>query len=389
MPCPDRRGAGRAPAAPIPTQVVWRARTAAEAAPWNELRAIQSATLRWCAARGDVLAVLALPPVFTADDALRHVRVLRGATPSFDDTGCVSPPASGGVPALDRRRGAASLGYGALYHPWPVVGRRRRHRRSAPVPPDGAVAGTYAARSLRPRRVDRSRATSPLDTCSRSPPPSMTTGCPSLAAAGVNPRRRRPVRLHGADRRDDDRRSRRPPGQRAPPDHAAAPAGSPRRCRHRVRAQRPRAAAARPNALRAAAHRHVPARRVRRCRARRGVRGLHRRRRQPADVGRRRPLRGRGPVRAVAAARVHHRPARAGRLGAGRGRGRDPPDVQLPDPHRYRRTAARSARRRSPSAPGLEMSAAAQDDPRGRQQRRPGPPRRSGVLRHARPSSAV
>jgi hypothetical protein len=135
------------PAEPIPDEVIWRLRPAAEAAPWTELRAIQTATLRWCAARGDVLAVLALPLVFTAEDALRHVGVLRGAGSAVGLTAS-SPPSlflAAGVPALtDDESGV--LGYGALYHPWPVIGRDAGGMRA--VPPDGGIAGTYAARSL-------------------------------------------------------------------------------------------------------------------------------------------------------------------------------------------------------------------------------------------------
>ncbi len=147
-------------------------------------------------------------------------------------TTAVRPPApflAGGVPALDPRRVVRARLRRALP---PVAGRRPARRRDlpAPIPPDGAVAGTYAARALArgawiaPARAATRRGRSPW---SRR---STTARLPSLAAAGINPLAEDPSGLHGADRGDDDRRGRRAPGQRAPPDHAAAAAGAPRGC---------------------------------------------------------------------------------------------------------------------------------------------------------------
>lgn len=125
---------------PAPDQVVWRARTAAEAEPWNELRAVQSAVLRWCGSRGDVFAVLALPQAFTSDAARRHVAELTG---SSADTASAAPFLDGGVPRLTgAERGV--LGYGAAYHPWPVIGWPGDDGDVRPLPPDGSIAGTYA-----------------------------------------------------------------------------------------------------------------------------------------------------------------------------------------------------------------------------------------------------
>ncbi|GAA2153635.1 tail sheath protein [Humibacillus xanthopallidus] len=130
-----------------PPTSAWRARTSAEAEPWSTLLAVQSAVLRWCAARGDVLAALALPGSFTADDAARHVARLRGARAAFDDVG---QPAEldvldGIVPALTQDE-MFVLGYGAAYHPWLVSGRPGSDLGA--VPPEGAVLGTYAAGAL-------------------------------------------------------------------------------------------------------------------------------------------------------------------------------------------------------------------------------------------------
>ncbi len=145
-PVPVELADAEAPTAPAQSQVVWRARTAPEAAPWNELRAVQTAVLRWCAARGDVFAVLALPGAFTADAALRHVDVLRGAAPPSGGEASSAPFLAGGVPALTSSESVV-LGYGALYHPWPVVGWPGDDGEIRPVPPDGGIAGTYAARA--------------------------------------------------------------------------------------------------------------------------------------------------------------------------------------------------------------------------------------------------
>ncbi len=70
----------------LPDTVVWRARTAAEAAPWSTLRAIQSSVVRWCAARGDVVRRAGVPRQFTSEDAVRHVSILRGHLPTSRTT---------------------------------------------------------------------------------------------------------------------------------------------------------------------------------------------------------------------------------------------------------------------------------------------------------------
>jgi hypothetical protein len=168
-----------------PDTFVWRARTATEAEPWLTLRAIQSAVLRWCAARGDVVAVLGLPNSFTAEDAVRHVSVLRGDVPSFEMDGRQAASAflEGGVPALTRDE-SYLLGYGALYHPWRIAGRPGDDLRAAP--PDGAVLGTYAARAaergawVAPARIR-------LDGTLALLPPVDDRQLSALVAAGINP----------------------------------------------------------------------------------------------------------------------------------------------------------------------------------------------------------
>lgn len=135
-------------AAAPPPQVLWRARTPAEADPWLVLRAVQTATLRWCAGRGDVLAVLSVPRSFTAAAALSHIGVLRNGAPSFGDDGLPvdAPFLAGGVPRLTEAESGV-LGHGAIFHPWPVIGWPGGGDTRA-EPPDGVVSGSVAARSI-------------------------------------------------------------------------------------------------------------------------------------------------------------------------------------------------------------------------------------------------
>jgi hypothetical protein len=111
----------------------------------SNLLAIHRALLRFAAARGDLLALLALPDHYRADDALEHVgRLAPGGREEF--IGPPSPPARFlRVPALSEGE-ATVMSHGALYHPWTLSRRsgdaRRPHRRS---PPEGALAGLMAA----------------------------------------------------------------------------------------------------------------------------------------------------------------------------------------------------------------------------------------------------
>jgi hypothetical protein len=84
---------------------------------------VQRAMLRMCAARGDMVAVLALPESYREQDALAHVRQI----------------SSGSI--------ETALSYGAIYHPWIIVsdeigGAPRR------MPPDGSACGVIARRNL-------------------------------------------------------------------------------------------------------------------------------------------------------------------------------------------------------------------------------------------------
>jgi phage tail sheath protein FI len=94
----------------------------------RDLLDVQRALIRMSAARGDLLALLSVPQHYREVEALAHVAKLVPAQPGTSD--------------------AAAFSYGALYHPW-LTGREENQldvlRTS---PPEGAIAGTLATRSL-------------------------------------------------------------------------------------------------------------------------------------------------------------------------------------------------------------------------------------------------
>ncbi len=99
---------------------------------------VHRSLLRVCGARGDILAVLAFPKHYRAEECLRHVAQLRHA-----EAGAGS--ALGRSPAI--REGEQNvLSFGAIYHPWIVA--RESDGEPRPLPPDGAAAGVMARRSL-------------------------------------------------------------------------------------------------------------------------------------------------------------------------------------------------------------------------------------------------
>jgi hypothetical protein len=144
-----------------------RARRGAELGPWSNTRwsiptpatrpvlhqeyddthllDTQRALLRMCTARGDVFAILTLPAHYREAPALAHRAALTwrpgGNGRSTLSRGSVRPLNAGETRALS---------YGALYHPWlhaRVEGQPGTSTTTL-VPPDGAVCGTFAARSI-------------------------------------------------------------------------------------------------------------------------------------------------------------------------------------------------------------------------------------------------
>jgi hypothetical protein len=90
----------------------------------NALLAVQRALVRLSAARGDMLAVLALPQHYRADDARTHVRALKSG------------------PDIPR-----TWSFGALYHPWLTTPEPGTPASFRLAPPDGAAAGVIAKRA--------------------------------------------------------------------------------------------------------------------------------------------------------------------------------------------------------------------------------------------------
>jgi len=91
---------------------------------------VQRAVLRMCAARGDLLAVLALPEHYRTTDAIGHAASLQAA-------GGLAPD-SGQDPMF---------GFGALYHPWLYCADPTDPTTFRRTPPDGPAAGVAALRA--------------------------------------------------------------------------------------------------------------------------------------------------------------------------------------------------------------------------------------------------
>ncbi|HYJ03858.1 MAG TPA: hypothetical protein VEX43_01910 [Chthoniobacterales bacterium] len=102
----------------------------------SALLEIHRSLLRFCAARGDIMAVLALPEHFREEDALAYLGDLKSTAPPA--SGWIIPPLGTGE--------AAAFSYAAVYHPWIIA--REEIGGLLWMPPDGAATGLIAARSL-------------------------------------------------------------------------------------------------------------------------------------------------------------------------------------------------------------------------------------------------
>ncbi len=108
---------------------------------------LQRAVLRFCAARGDALATLALPAEDRLREAQQHLAQLTrlsGASGRASRGGGMQAALS--VPPW-RTDEARTLSFGALYHPWTVEAAGESGRTTV-HPPDGIACGMAAARSL-------------------------------------------------------------------------------------------------------------------------------------------------------------------------------------------------------------------------------------------------
>ena len=102
----------------------------------DTLLEIHRGLLRLCAARGDIMAVLALPEHFREEEALTYLGDLKSTRP---------PSGAWNVRPLGTGEEAA-FSYAAAYHPWLIV--REEIGGLVWMPPDGAASGLIAARSL-------------------------------------------------------------------------------------------------------------------------------------------------------------------------------------------------------------------------------------------------
>lgn len=99
---------------------------------------VQRALVRMCAARGDLLAVLALPSHYREDKTLEHISLLK--TTQERATG-----SDNSVRLNNDETGAFS--YAAIYHPWLTGRDARRFDLFRDTPPDGAACGILARRA--------------------------------------------------------------------------------------------------------------------------------------------------------------------------------------------------------------------------------------------------
>jgi hypothetical protein len=112
----------------------------------DALLIVQRALLRLCAARGDLLPVLALPGHYREDDALAHVaRLTTTGERPLDLT--LSPTEKITSQPLGFGESAA-LSYGAVYYPWLIGSPATDPEGVRPLPPDGAACGVLAQRAL-------------------------------------------------------------------------------------------------------------------------------------------------------------------------------------------------------------------------------------------------
>ena len=127
-------------------QEQWQQRDAADFVHEEpELLRLQRALLRFAASSGELFVILSLPRHYRAPEAVRFAGRLR----TFH--GRATPGDTEGLALTETR----TLSYGALYHPWLVCASTpppnlAAGATAAPtrvLPPEGAIAGTFAARA--------------------------------------------------------------------------------------------------------------------------------------------------------------------------------------------------------------------------------------------------
>lgn len=129
---------------------------------------VQVAALRMCAARGDLLAVLAMPEHYRTADAIAHTASLQAAAGR--------PPGSGQDPMF---------GFGALYHPWLYCADPTDPSTFRRTSPDGPAAGVAAQRAAN-RGAWVAPANQPLQDVLALDQPVSDADYLALAAAQIN-----------------------------------------------------------------------------------------------------------------------------------------------------------------------------------------------------------
>lgn len=104
----------------------------------NHLLAIQRALLRFCAARGDLFALLSLPGHFRADDVIGYKQELLFGSPVPVNDHLTIPQLTSGE--------RDTFSYAAIYHPWLVIAGGE-NGLSLAIPPDGPMCGLFAQRA--------------------------------------------------------------------------------------------------------------------------------------------------------------------------------------------------------------------------------------------------
>ncbi len=104
----------------------------------DAMLAVHLSTMRMCAARGDMLAVLTVPSHYREEESLEYASILKSSDYSIAGIGEVSPLGYAEKSALS---------FAALYHPWPVTSPDNRSDVLQPVPPDGIACGIMAKRA--------------------------------------------------------------------------------------------------------------------------------------------------------------------------------------------------------------------------------------------------
>jgi hypothetical protein len=116
----------------------------------GELVAIHRGVVRFCAARGDLLAILTVPLHYHRQDVEDHLTAL---IPWSEPDGHPIVADDSAVPALTQGEEDA-LSYGALYHPWLAtipeerLSTGQRGSLMGFSPPDGALCGMFARRAI-------------------------------------------------------------------------------------------------------------------------------------------------------------------------------------------------------------------------------------------------